>query len=163
MDITKFGKTLKYPEAKDEQVHITNKTALFKVWEEIKGELSKDRSGMKKMEDSCLKQFLKLGCVNFSADIVHHLLRSQTHIFDKKHMEFNFGGKIAQFSKKFGLITGLKMGPILKRKTILSFDRIQDDYFNNLDKITNAMVNDIFTHIVEYMENDDMVKSHQSR
>ncbi|KAF3457773.1 hypothetical protein FNV43_RR02432 [Rhamnella rubrinervis] len=106
MDSLKVGKTLKYPEVKGECVHIMNKATLVKVVEEIKGKLSKDSNEMKKMEDNCFKQFLKL---------------------------------------------------VPKRKATPSFDRIQDDYFNNSDKIINVMVNDVFTHIVEYMEDDDMV------
>ncbi|KAF3456726.1 hypothetical protein FNV43_RR01380 [Rhamnella rubrinervis] len=106
------------------------------VWEMNSkvGKLFKDATQMKKMEENCFSHFLKMaklsedpsnGHVKFSNGLGHHLLRSQVHTFWKEGI---------------GLISGLKMDPVLKRKETSSYNRINDDNFNNADKITNVMV-----------------------
>ncbi|KAF3455349.1 hypothetical protein FNV43_RR05798 [Rhamnella rubrinervis] len=95
-----------------------------------------------------------------SVGVVHHLLRRQVHTYDNmKYLEFNFGGNKVQFRKKeFGIITGLKMGPVPANNPASSYDRIRDDYFNGSDVITNAMVKDVYTNTTQWMEDDHMVK-----
>ncbi|KAF3434560.1 hypothetical protein FNV43_RR21645 [Rhamnella rubrinervis] len=39
-----------------------------------------------------------------------------------------------------------------------SSERIKDSYFNRFDVITNAMVKDVYTNTMQWMEDDDMVK-----
>ena len=74
-------------------------------------------------------------------------------------MEFNFGGKAAKFTKqKFGIIIGLKMGPLPTEKPNASPSRLLDDYFNNEEKITNVIVKDVFIKTKQFMEDDDILK-----
>ena len=58
---------------------------------------------------------------------------------------FNFRGKAAKFTiQEIGIITGLKMGPVPTEKPNASLSRLLNDYFNNDEKITNAIVKDVF-------------------
>ncbi|KAF3436907.1 hypothetical protein FNV43_RR19660 [Rhamnella rubrinervis] len=136
MKSMKVSKAFKYPAAADAQVRITNKAALGKVLDDVK----------KKMSIVCC--------------LVHYLLRRHVHTSNNmKYLEFNFGGNKAQFRKnEFGIITGLKMGPVPANNPASSYDRIRDNYFNGFDVITNAMVKDAYTNTTQWMEDDDMVK-----
>ncbi|KAF3451285.1 hypothetical protein FNV43_RR07380 [Rhamnella rubrinervis] len=116
---SKVAKLFKYPETKDEQVHITVKIALLKF------------------------------ITSLEAKSIHM----------KLHMKFNIGGGISHFEKKeFELVSGLEMDSISKREETSLYNRINDDYFNNEDKIMNVMVNKVFTTTTNYLDDDDMVK-----
>ena len=74
-------------------------------------------------------------------------------------MKFNFGGKATKFIKQeFGIITGLKMDPLPTEKPNASPRRLLDDYFNNEEKITNAIIKDVFIETKYFMEDDDILK-----
>ena len=74
-------------------------------------------------------------------------------------MKFNFGGKAAKFTKQdFGIITRLKMGPLPTEKPNASPSKLPDNYFNNDEKITNAIVKDVFIETKHFVEDDDILK-----
>ncbi|KAF3438461.1 hypothetical protein FNV43_RR21223 [Rhamnella rubrinervis] len=155
----------------DAHVCITNKVALGKVLDDVKKKMSIVVKNVdeiipdylagqrKKMEESYFGHLFLQFNVKFNADLVHHLLRRQVHTSNRKYLEFNFEGNAAQFRKKeFDIITKLKMGPIPANNPTSSYERIRDDYFNGSDVITNGMVEDAYTNITQWMEDDDMVK-----
>ena len=163
------AKAIRFPNIKDEAARITNKASIYKVVEEIRKKLnpvnndgkksSRKERQLKKMQQSCFKDLFSMRQINFSGGLVHHLVKRQSVSTDTSIMEFNFNGKGAQFTRnEFGLITGLNMGPIPTEKPLHTSDRIRSEYFNNEDKITNAMVKDAFTYTKHFMEEDDMVK-----
>ncbi|KAF3449690.1 hypothetical protein FNV43_RR10421 [Rhamnella rubrinervis] len=104
------------------------KRTLIVLWEmNFKAQLSENATQIKKMEDSCFNYFLKK--TKLSKDNL-------------------FKGSILHFGKKeFELVTKLKMGLVPKRKETSSYNKIKDEYFNNEEKITNTMVNEVFTTI----------------
>ena len=74
-------------------------------------------------------------------------------------MELNSGGKAAKFTKQeFGIIIGLKMGPLPTKKPNATPSRLLDENFNNEEKITNAIVKDVFIETKQFMEDDDIQK-----
>ena len=148
---------MKYPNIPEVPVHISNKATLGKVIDDIRSKLTpkdenpskKQERHMRKMKRSCLKDlFNGLQRINFIAGIVHHLISRQFQSSNNTCIEFNFGGKTTKFTKKeFGIITELKMGPLPTEKPNASSHRLLDDYFNNEEKITNAIVKDVFIQI----------------
>ena len=154
MKFNQVGKPLKYPNLPELPVRISNKATLGKVIEDIKKRLTtkednlskKQERHLRKMKRSCFKElFNGLQRINFSAAIVHHLISRQSQGTDNTCMEFNFGGKASKFTKhKFGILTGLNIGPLPTEKPNASPSRLLDDYFNNEEKITNAIVENVF-------------------
>ena len=168
MESNQVGKPLKYPNLPEVPVRISNKASLGKVIEDVKNKLTpkeenpskKQLRHLRRFKRSCFKDlFTSLQRINFSAGIVHHLISRQSKGTDSTCMEFNFGGKAAKFTKQeFGIITGLRMGPLPTEMPNASPSRLLDDYFNNEEKITNAIVREVFIETKEFMEDDDILK-----
>lgn len=88
---------------------VSSQMSLHYTLFEIKSKLNK--SQLKRFEDSCFRHFLGVNELEFSGQIINHMLFRQCVCNDPTMMKFNFGGIGARFTRQeFRLITGLECG-----------------------------------------------------
>ncbi|KAF3449700.1 hypothetical protein FNV43_RR10431 [Rhamnella rubrinervis] len=135
---------------------VTIKSYLNSAVNTIKKKLSTKQLGM--FDKTCFGHFLNMHKLQFSGQVVNHMLWRQRVCDDPDIMVFNFGGSGARFTiHEFCLINGLFYGPVPSIRPTTS-GRFRDTYFGSRKfPLHNHDIVEVFS-IATYEDDDDMVK-----
>ncbi|KAF3435577.1 hypothetical protein FNV43_RR22666 [Rhamnella rubrinervis] len=135
---------------------VTIKLYLNSAINTIKEKLSTTQLGM--FEKTCFGHFLDMQELQFSGQVINHMLWRQCICDDPNIMVFNFGGSGARFTiQEFCLISGLFCGPVPTTRPTTS-KRFRDTYFSGRKfPLHNHDIVEVFS-TATCENDDDMVK-----
>ena len=130
----------------------------FEVIKKIRQKLTDTQMSI--FRSSCFGKLIDMQDLQFSAQIVHHLLLRQLDCSKEDDMWFLIAGKKIRFSlHEFNLVTGLNCGPFMSIDEYknLSSKRLLDEHFNSVEDVSKSLVQSVFLNCTS-SNDEDVVK-----